>query len=175
MEGSKKISKELQQETKAYRQSLYAANPELEKYAKKKNVMILVLFALTLLDFVWKILVICEQGAYEQITVEFIKLLIFSFVYYIAYLPFMGKYLLWLLVLGNLTALPTYMEVFQNIGLYWAYSPVFVLMYLTELIYIVCLLVVTVWRTLFGQNRRYDEQAKEIEKKCSDYIQERIK
>lgn len=175
MEGNKKISKELQEESKTYRKSLYAANVELEKYIKKRNAMVFVLFALTLLDFVWKIIVICQKGIYEEILYESIRLLFFAFIFFLVSRPFKGKYLLWLLVVGNLMAVPTYVETFPNIGLYWESSPAFVLMYITELIYILCLVFVAAWLTLSGKNRRYDEQAGEIEKKYSEYIVERMK
>lgn len=171
----KKIGKELQKEAMAYKKSLYAANPELDKYVKKRDAMVHVLFALRLLDFMWKLIMICQQKTYEQIFYEGCSLLVFFIYYLILLQSFKGKYLLWLMVAGNLLALPSYVEAFQNIKIYWAYSHTFVMMYVTELIYIAYLLFVTFWRTLLPKNRQYDKQTGKIEMQWSEYMKERMK
>lgn len=176
MKTGNKISKELQAEAKAYRKSLYEANPEVKKFATIKNVMLLVLMALILLDYVWKFVVMWQQNLIlEENPKEVVKLIYILVILRLAQRSWKGSLLLWLPVAGNLLAIPTYyVEVFLNIDVYWMYSHTFVMMFITELIYIVCIVFTAVWLTLSRKNRRYGEQSGEIEKKYIEYMMERM-
>lgn len=175
MKTGNKISKELQAEAKAYRKSLYEASPEVKKFAAIKNIILLTLLILILLDYVWKFVVMWQQDVFlEENPREVVRLIYILFILFLAQRSWKGSLLLWLPVAGNLLTLPTYAEMLLNIDEYWMYSHTFVMMFLTELIYIVCIVFAAVWLTLFGQNRRYQEQSVEIEKKYIEYIMERM-
>lgn len=175
MEGVYKISKQVQQQAKAYRKALYAESPGVERFAKARRLLLGAL-ALMLLAHICLDLLLLAQGvlAPSELPQELFKC-------------FLHLVLLWLAALGNwksslglyLIAAPSILSLWQTCQLVTpaallASSPWLFGLFSIDAVYTILLLAAALWLTLAPKSRRLSYEARAIALEYTRFINDHL-
>lgn len=170
-----KISKDLQQRSKAYRaklyQELFAEQPDVKVFVYIRRALLWTLRGIYLVNFIIVMFSMGTMNDFSQAGVEVIRLLIGLFFLWLAGRTHRGALSLWLLVLGNLTLAQQYISLFSQVTdpTYMALYPVTTVMYFVQLLYLAVLLPTAVYLSL-PSSRRRAEEAFQVEKAYVEMI-----
>ena len=170
-----KMSKDLQQRSKAYRaqlyQELFAEQPDVKIFVYVRRVLLWTLRGIYLFNFFLVMLSMGSMNDFSQARAETIRLLVGLFFLWIAGRTYQGALCLWLLVLGNLLQAGQYIGLFSQVTdpAYMALYPVTTVMYFVQVLYLVVLLPTAIYLSLPSSRRRQEETI-QVEKAYVDMI-----
>lgn len=170
-----RMSKDLQQRSKAYRAELYrelfAEQPDVKMFVYIRRALLWILRGIYLLNFFMVMFSMGMMSDFSQAGVEVIRLLIGLFFLWVAGRTYRGALSLWLLVLGNLVLAEQYISLFSQVTdpAYMALYPVTTVMYFVQVLYLAVLLPTAIYLSL-PSSRRRTEEAFQVEKAYVDMI-----
>lgn len=170
-----RMSKDLQQKSKAYKAELYrklfAEQPDVKRFVYVRKVLLWTLRGIYLLNFFLVMLSMGSMNDFSQVRAETIRLLMGLFFLWIAGRTYQGALCLWLLVLGNLLQAGQYISLFSQVTdpAYMALYPMTTVMYFVQVLYLVVLIPTAIYLSLPSSHRRQEETMK-VEKAYVDMI-----
>ena len=171
MQGVYKMSDELKQQAKEYKNSLFDANPEVKKFVKIRNALLL-----TLVGMILNIILMIQgiESTYYVVS-NFVKL--FTYIILLA-IPAMSKWqgslLLYFLAVPNVIAITSSLDTIASIGELFLYSPLLSALLLLEILFTILIILSAVWLTVFPKNRVLADNAKEITTRYQRFINDNI-
>lgn len=175
MDGVYKITKQVHQQAKEYRETLFGENPGVKRFAQARRRM-LGLLALLLLAHICLDLILLMQGtlAPSEIPQELFKC-------------FLHLVLLWLAALGNwksslglyLIAVPSIFSLWQTYQVVTpeallASSPWLFGLFTIDSVYTILLMAAALWLTVLPKSRRLTDAARSITLEYTRFISEHM-